>query len=260
MIQAKNTGNTFKGYCICGFIDILGFSNEVHNKWDNEETDNPVERLQTFTRNINKSLSANIRHLKNETDKNSYNFGCRFTTFSDSVVYAYCFEKGVEEIDILIGAYSVAKVAQIIWEKAIDVGFTVRGGIEYGQIFWSNQIIAGPSLIEAYKIEKDLAFSSRVCLGEKLVHQIDKVLNDKLPKCENIFSERMTSFLKNEMRNLICDDWDAKKVISPKVVFGKKSIIDKLKSLQKQCTVIKDKLKYVPLLRLLECKMEYQNN
>ena len=43
----------FKGKCIVAFVDFLGFSNEIKNNW-NTNKDNPLDRLRSFVRNINK--------------------------------------------------------------------------------------------------------------------------------------------------------------------------------------------------------------
>lgn len=48
---------------------------------------------------------------------------------------------------------------------ALSMGFTIRGGIEYGKVYWNNDEIIGPAFISAYELESKYAKTSRILCG-----------------------------------------------------------------------------------------------
>lgn len=242
----------FKGECIVAFVDFLGFSNEIKNKWHDEDN-NPLNRLLNFVKNINRNISRGIRQRIPAGDKYTLN-GCRIKTFSDSTIIAYCFDHEPDNVELLIGILYVAQTVSSIWEKALKEDFTVRGGVEYGELYWDDDLIAGPSFVDAYVLESNCAETSRVIFGEEL----SKRLKDALSKRIYDLSHHPRAFYAN-LEKRICNylyyDSDNVIVVSPHSLYRsqkeKVELIAKLEKMKMECNQMRAKVKYIPLLDIL---------
>lgn len=241
----------FKGRCIVAFVDFLGFSNEIKNNW-NTNKDNPLDRLRSFVRNINKSLSRQTSEFDRLPDiKHSYN-GCRIKTFSDSTIVVYGFDEEPNKTQLLLGCLKVSQAVSYIWKKALKENFTIRGGVEFGDIYWGNDVIAGPSFVAAYELESKFAETSRVIFGEKLYYMLKAAIEDQN---YNLSEHPRTFYAQLEKRLLhflFCDS-DSKIIVSPHTLYSskKENLIKQLQEMQKECKLMKAMIKYVPLLNIL---------
>ena len=141
----------FKGKSIVAFVDFLGFSNEIKSKWYSQD-DNPLERLRSFVWNINRSLSRQTSKLEKLSEVKHTYHGCRIKTFSDSTIIVYGFDNEPNSTQLLLGCLYVSQAIKHVWRNALKARFTIRGGIEYGDIYWGSDVIAGPSFVSAYEL------------------------------------------------------------------------------------------------------------
>lgn len=68
--------------------------------------------------------------------------------------------------------WPVVIAVQQLWSCAVEEGFTVRGAIELGQIYWTPEDTIGPALVDASSLENKCANWSRVIVGPSLLRAI----------------------------------------------------------------------------------------
>ena len=249
----NNRKKTFKGVCIVAFVDFLGFSSEIKNKW-NDLSDNPLDRLLSYVKSVNRNISQELRRLAPSSSfSHTYN-GCRIKTFSDSTIIMYGFDHDPNDTELLIGILYVAKTISSVWGKALQSGFTVRGGIEYGDMYWGDDAIAGPSFVCAYEIESKYAETSRVMFGEKLKDKLKDALTNRLYDT-NKHPRAFYANLEKRILHYLYYDIDGAIIISPHTLYhaekGKSLLIEKLEAMQNSSGNMKAKIKYIPLLNIL---------
>lgn len=135
-IDFSNIKNYFVAY-----IDILGFSNMVLNDFEkNDEAEKNIDKLYSLHKKTSE-LTDNVDILQ----------------FSDSIVLATEFDKHKFKIFInMIAKYQYALLCQ---------GILCRGGIAYGKHFFDDGFMYSAGLIEAYKIEKDIAVNPKIVIS-----------------------------------------------------------------------------------------------
>jgi hypothetical protein len=125
------------------FMDVLGFSNLVYNKDQNQ-----IESYFTYVLNdFNKFLS-----------QKKY----KYLLISDSIVVSCKSNK--ENLSELI--FVISKIQYQLLLR----GILLRGGISFGNLYInkSNNIIVGPGLINAYQLEKSAKYP-RIILDRRLI-------------------------------------------------------------------------------------------
>lgn len=249
----NNRKKIFKGKCIVAFVDFLGFSNEIQNKWE-DTSDNPLDRLLSYVKSVNRNVSQGLRRLApSSRSVHTYN-GCRIKTFSDSTIIMYGFDNDPNDTELLIGLLYVAQTISSVWGKALQSGFTVRGGIEYGDLYWGDDAIAGPSFVSAYELESKFAETSRVMFGTKLKDKLKDALTNRhydTNKHPRVFYAN----LEKRILHYLYYDIDGAIIISPHTLYraekGKSLLIEKLEAMQSCSGNMKAKIKYTPLLNIL---------
>ena len=249
----NNRKKIFKGKCIVAFVDFLGFSSEIQNKWE-DTTDNPLDRLLSYVKSVNRNISQGLRHLApSSSSTHTYN-GCRIKTFSDSTIIMYGFDHNPNDAELLIGILYVAQTISSVWGKALQSGFTVRGGVEYGDLYWGDDAITGPSFVDAYKIESKCAETSRVMFGTKLKDKLKDALTNRhydTNKHPRVFYAN----LEKRILHYLYYDIDGAIIISPHTLYragmGKSLLIEKLEAMQSGSGNMKAIIKYLPLLNIL---------
>lgn len=140
------------------FIDILGFKNLI----DRSITVPPEVTLDSIVEALkfkspvgrDKIVLGRIGDISNSDHKMS--------TFSDNVfISTNTTENGLIHI--------LHHVEQISF-KLLKLGFLCRGGITKGLCYHHDNIVFGPAVIEAYKIEKEEAKYPRTLLSEKVLY------------------------------------------------------------------------------------------
>ncbi len=131
-----------------------------------------------------------------------------------------------------------------IWTTFIHNGYTIRGAIDYGDIYWDENELIGPSLINAYRLESEVAKTSRVVVSSNL----NKVLKDLI----SIKRSTMIDHLMRKFRK----DIDGYIIVDPKILYEsdkeKKSLIDCLKKMRHAVPIGIVREKYSPLISMLD--------
>lgn len=129
---------------IIAFIDILGFKNAINETIENEQyAEKVLENLR--------------RILKIKEDKDDLGGGCdmKITTFSDSAVISISPTFPSDIVDLIM---------EIVFLQVglMKDGFLLRGGITCGLVYHDGDIVFGPAMNQAYKIESEIADMPRV--------------------------------------------------------------------------------------------------
>ena len=147
--------------CFVAFLDILGFKNKVFETKNNKSLLNHlIETLrfnQYFTTSDNKKINDGRK------------IAIRSYFFSDSFVF---FMK--ENDKDLPHLFLIIRYLQDrFWESDL----CLRGAITKGNMYWpedkNENIILGPAMIDAYKLESQIAIYPRIILSDSLVDYIN---------------------------------------------------------------------------------------
>lgn len=129
------------------FMDILGFRDHVKKS----ETDR--ERIKRIARAI-ETIHAHTR-IDEEWGQH------QVTQFSDCVVVSYLTKQPSAVFDILL-------TVSVLQKELASQGFLVRGGITAGDLIHDGHKAFGPALVEAHRMESELAGVPRILVDPKL--------------------------------------------------------------------------------------------
>jgi hypothetical protein len=137
------------------FLDILGFRECVRQTI----ADDPSMVIQRVG-DIEGALET-VRDVLG-LDKEERDASAQITQFSDSIIISFLAgEQG--------GVF--ATLQSILWVliELVRGGFTCRGGIVRGRLVHNDRLLFGPAMIDAYELEKKVAYYPRVVLDKSIV-------------------------------------------------------------------------------------------
>lgn len=143
------------------FLDVLGFSNLVYSE------DNSV-------------LEKYFDYVKSDLSKHLNEKGFSFVIISDSIVISG--EKNKENLSELI--YIMSKIQYQLLLR----GILIRGGLSFGNLHINktNNIIVGPGLINAYKLEGEAKYP-RIIIDRKVIPEFFISTKDFLEYLNSFF-------------------------------------------------------------------------
>jgi hypothetical protein len=212
--------NEYLGWAIVAFVDILGISAALSQSWGPE----PDTALQRFLRvkNAYPGVKSNPKTMfkisdpeRGETVETMHS---QVRTLSDSVVILSALPPSTNEITVEsfnIRVFDVFVCLGHIWQTAINEGFTIRGAVEIGQIYWNDEDFTGQGLIKTYNLESKVAESSRIILGPDLLTnlvnaskadpRIDTPLNALVKSSDGLLMLNPNFLLKPKNRDQLID-------------------------------------------------------
>lgn len=229
----------FKGVGYVCFIDVLGFSNDILENWKSE-TCNPLEKLLSI-----KKRMPGFTQIDEADDRSSHRtYACRVNTISDNVTICFGFNDEIIIGDLVLGLEVVLSNLLHIWSTFIQSGYTIRGAIDFGDIYWDENELIGPALINAYRFESEVAKTSRVVVSSNL----NKVLKD-------LFEMQRSTMIEHLLRKFR-KDIDGYIIVDPtrlhQTDLEKKSLIDSLKRMRAALPLGIVREKYSPLISMLD--------
>lgn len=238
----------FNGFgCVC-FIDVLGFSNEILKNWNNKNAD-PLQKILSI-KNQMPLISPDVSVAVNSETVRSY--VCRVNTISDSVTICFGFNTELKLIvgDLILGLEAVISNITYIWSTFIREGFTIRGAIDVGDIYWDKNELIGPAFIRAYQLESQVAKTSRVL--------ISPALNKELHNLANNYASSLTENLFKKLRK----DIDGYIVVNPDILYKsdeeQELLISRLEEMKQSVSSGIIREKYSPLIHMLKEKSSEQ--
>lgn len=233
-------GNTksFKGVGYVCFIDVLGFSNDILKNW-RKKSSNPLEKILSI-----KKRMPGFNQIDEADDSTTHRtYACRVNTISDSVTICFGFNDEIIIGDLALGLEVILSNLLHIWTTFIHNGYTIRGSIDFGDIYWDENELIGPAFINAYRLESEVAKVSRVVVSSNL----NKVLKDLI----NIKRSTMIDHLMRKFRK----DIDGYIIVDPKILYKsdkeQKVLIDGLNKMKKALPIGIVREKYSPLISML---------
>jgi hypothetical protein len=151
---------------VAGFIDMLGFSNMSVSSNDEDELQQLLGKIVAA---IEDSRSF-VRDAMREYDTRETSTSWAIKYFSDNLVLGYPFE--ASGVDPLLATIFVLRCAQRYQLRMSLNGFFIRGALTQGLICLTDNIIFGPTLIEAYRLESSTAIVPRIVVTEPLQQRL----------------------------------------------------------------------------------------
>lgn len=144
---------------VVAFLDILGFKEWI-KKSTNEQYFKVIKEAMDYI--------ANVRDERYHGSFSDIEAGYKeVSVFSDSIVISY--SQSVEG-----GLFYILMDLVYICVTLNQKGIFLRGGVTYGKLYHKNHECFGPAMIEAYKIEQNLAKYPRVVVDVPAIqHGID---------------------------------------------------------------------------------------
>ena len=248
MNECPSIGNpeTFQGEAFVCYLDILGFSQRVLDHWSDGEK-SPLEQLMRFKGNLPVVDTQTEAELNIDGGRRRYL--CRISTYSDSITICHGLRKGFTYGDAICGIFAVVGNALQVWRNAITEGFTVRGAIELGSVFWNTSELIGPAFIKAYELESKWAKSSRILVGPAMSKRIRTTF-------------MKAAELQQTITNYFLRDTDGYIILNPVNLRRgntKADILAKLTQMSDHCSDYFQKQKYRDLLNHLQLDDDYTN-
>ena len=155
---------------LISYIDILGFSELIEGSKDNSSE---VKRILEILKSAQKDLSINPSGFPSVSKE------FKSENFSDLTVRARFIDKtneietAFQEID-LIGLLQFGLI--------LENQLLIRGGICTGDLYFDQEIVFGPGLIKAYRLESEFAIYPRIVVDRDLAFAVnDWCENDSDP-------------------------------------------------------------------------------
>lgn len=229
----------FKGIGYVCFLDILGFSQDILSNWSAAES-NPLDKLLAI-----KSALPVLRDDEVEAGLNRSvrSYVCRVNTVSDSITIAFGLENKLIIGDLILGLEALLANVREVWRTAIELGYTLRGAIDFGDIYWDKNELIGPAFINAYRLESEIARVSRVVVSSKL----NKLLSDLASNYSSASTEHLVSNFRKDIDGYI--------ILDPYKMCAtdeeRRMLVLKLQAMASQVSLPLIKEKYAPLIEML---------
>jgi hypothetical protein len=236
MIVGKNGKFNGKGY-VC-FIDVLGFSNDILKNWHNSES-NPLEKILS----IKDKMPIFDESAEEDESESHRKYVCRVNTVSDSVTICFGYDENIMVGDMVLGLEAVIGNIAYIWSTFISEGYTIRGAIDFGDIYWDTNELIGPAFINAYRLESEVAKNSRVIISSDL----NRELKNLFLNYESVLTEHLIKRFRKDVDGYI--------IIDPSLLHDteeqRAQLVDDLESMRSKVNSGIVKEKYTPLISML---------
>jgi class 3 adenylate cyclase len=159
------------------YFDLLG-SSEAATTW-------PRERLYEFV-----DLLRSIAHAQSSEaidgeaqEDGSYRISItpEITTFSDHIVASWGAAQGEHISEMLVSLWTeivckdAIRILQSVVEVGLRIGLLVRGGFSFGQLYHEGGVVFGEAMVDAYKIESEVAKTARVVVSERVIRRLNPI-------------------------------------------------------------------------------------
>lgn len=192
---------------------------------------NPLQRLKAIKAEVKKSQEGEFHSLLTcSGDLVTRIAYPTILTFSDSFVLILPLNK-IEKNSYLISLLSISFSILEIWKLCIDQGFTIRGGVDFGDIPFTNEDLIGPSLIKAYVAESKNAITSRVIYTSEALG----LIRAGLESCQKEESDFFKSYF--------FKDIDGRIIINPVMIYGYNDSETEISNALDQLKEMKSKVK-----------------
>ena len=138
------------------FLDIIGFTEIINSTVDSEN----IEKEQETSR-----LLQVFEEIKTIEAKPKIRENWEVTMFSDSIVLSF-----LENDDRSISKFLFD--VHRLFTKLLQLKIFFRGGISHGLLYHDKNVVFGPALISAYRLESTAAIYPRVIIEQHVVEKL----------------------------------------------------------------------------------------
>jgi hypothetical protein len=146
------------------YMDVLGWSELIARSVDDESARAVLAKISSTLRFPVDGMEKSIR-------RGDDFYGIRVSQFSDTLVMSTLAGKRGQLTSILVLAIGTVQVV-------VNNGHHVRGAVVRGKLIHRPDVIYGPALVEAYKIEKDVAKYPRIIIAPAARELVQKARPD----------------------------------------------------------------------------------
>jgi hypothetical protein len=232
---------TFKGIGFVCFIDILGFAHDILTNWRNP-TSNPLEKIIEI-----KSHMPDSELEENKGGDTRRRYVCRVSTISDSITICWGSDNLIVS-DLVLGLEVVLGNLLYTWSTCINAGYTIRGAIDFGDIYWDEGNLIGPAFINAYRLECEVAKNSRVVVSSNLNTFLKNLITQHK---STLVDHLLQSFRK---------DVDGYIIVNPSILYrsepDRTALIENLKKMRDAAPTGVVREKYNPLIGMLSNRIK----
>ncbi|MFA7085638.1 MAG: hypothetical protein WC145_03115 [Aliarcobacter sp.] len=164
-----------KLYSYTLFLDILGYSTKIKHI-SKEESKNIFELLN----NIEELITEYFNNASTSSIYKEYTL--HYTFFSDCIILSFVPKDdiNIHEDEIIFFNQTTLEfiftwIVNVQFITLLKTGFLLRGGISCKDIYWSDNKVVGPALIEAYNLESKVASWARIVLSEELSNNFNLI-------------------------------------------------------------------------------------
>lgn len=151
------------------FLDILGYSHKINHVQNDEEANKIFSLLELIEK-----LITEYRSLASSNDAYK-EYELHHSFFSDAIVLSFTPKENLKISSAELIFFNQTTLEFIFtWVMNIQIavlfetGLLLRGGISTKNIFWKDNKVIGPGLIEAYQLEQNEAKHPRIILSKEL--------------------------------------------------------------------------------------------
>ncbi len=149
-------------YRIVAFLDVLGFKNKLY-EFEKEALENGNEDGKKLVSQKATDFVNVFKEVTNLMDE----FDCNYYLFSDNI----CLTVDPHHNKSLI--VEILFTVSNLFRKFSQMGYFLRGGIDYGLMLDEKSIAMGVPLANAYIMESEKAIFPRVIMSERFIQFID---------------------------------------------------------------------------------------
>ena len=191
-----------KLYSYTLFLDILGYSTKINNI-SKEESKNIFELLN----NIESLITEYFNNASNSSIYKEYTL--HYTFFSDCIILSFVPKDDItiHEDEIIFFNQTTLEfiftwIVNVQFITLLETGFLLRGGISCKDIYWLDNKVVGPALIEAYHLESKVASWPRIILSEELSTNFNLINHlNHISKHSNMSYLPHSLLLKDDLEN-----------------------------------------------------------
>ncbi len=156
--------------CIVAWVDLLGFREQICNA----DTPEKFQVASRRMRDVHEEFDKETASVYADQGELNAGLGKRIIALSDGLVIAQQLDDNpIDEINSeyeIVGTF--LESMRLAQARCASVGNLVRGGIAIGYFWFEGDILLSPALVEAYKMESELAQNPVIILRRDLVVQL----------------------------------------------------------------------------------------
>ncbi|MBQ7954795.1 MAG: hypothetical protein IJ282_03535 [Lachnospiraceae bacterium] len=143
------------------FMDLLGFKKMIKDSTENLDIRNKILKLLQDINEVHNNVqeSRNFTVIPESKTENGFNpkrvfdsgLQSEMSFFSDSVIFSYKLTQQREDLmDVIMALHEIS----FFVFQMLSMGFFVRGGLSYGDVYHKGNICFGPALVKSVSLEE----------------------------------------------------------------------------------------------------------